>query len=160
MMLNHLSLFSGYEGFGLGLRLAGLPIRTVGYVEIDDYCQRVLQARMADGVLDNAPNSSETSPPAIFDQWPDWWTSSLRDSRASPIALPGPEPGSADPRNLWPDTARCVGEVGPRYVLLENVPGLIANGYGGTVVGQLAEMGYGVRWGVVISSRGRRSAPS
>ena len=33
-MLNHLSLFSGYEGFGLGLRLAGLPIRTVGYLEI------------------------------------------------------------------------------------------------------------------------------
>ena len=35
--------------------------------------------------------SSETSPPAIFDQWPDWWISSLRASRANPIASPEPE---------------------------------------------------------------------
>ena len=34
--------------------------------------------------------SWETSDAPIFDQWPDWWTSSLRDSRASPTASPGP----------------------------------------------------------------------
>ena len=38
------------------------------------------------------PQSSETSPPAIFDQWPDWWTSSLRASRANPTASPAPAP--------------------------------------------------------------------
>ena len=53
--LTHLSMFSGYEGFGLGLRLAGLPIRTIGYVEIDDYCQQILRARIRDGLLDWAP---------------------------------------------------------------------------------------------------------
>ena len=35
--------------------------------------------------------SSETSDAPISDQWPDWWTSSLRDSRANLIA--SPEPG-------------------------------------------------------------------
>ena len=50
-----MSLFSGYEGFGLGLRLAGLPIRTIGSVEIDDYCQRLIQVRSRDGLLDWAP---------------------------------------------------------------------------------------------------------
>ena len=38
------------------------------------------------------PRSYETSPPAIFDQWPDWWTSSLRASRANPIVSPELEP--------------------------------------------------------------------
>ena len=33
------------------------------------------------------PPSSETSAPPISDQWPDWWISSLRASRANPIAL-------------------------------------------------------------------------
>ena len=41
-----LSLFSGYGGFALGLRLAGLNARTVCYVEWDRYCQRVLQAQL------------------------------------------------------------------------------------------------------------------
>ena len=54
-MLTHLSLFSGYDGFGLGLRPAGLPIQTIGYVEIDEYCQKLLQARIRDGFLDWAP---------------------------------------------------------------------------------------------------------
>ncbi len=53
--LHHLSLFSGYEGFGQAQGQAGLPIRTIGYVEIDDYCQRILQARMRDRLLDWAP---------------------------------------------------------------------------------------------------------
>ena len=40
-----MSLFSGYGGFSLGLRLAGLNTRTICYVEWDKYCQQVIQAR-------------------------------------------------------------------------------------------------------------------
>ena len=40
--MNHLSLFSGYEGFVLGVKLAGIDVRTVGYVEIDPYCQAII----------------------------------------------------------------------------------------------------------------------
>jgi len=53
--MNVLSLFTGYEGFGLGLKLAGLDTRHVGYVEIDPYCQQVIQQRIEDGHLDWAP---------------------------------------------------------------------------------------------------------
>ena len=35
-----LDLFSGYGGFALGLRLAGLDATTVAYVEWDPFCQR------------------------------------------------------------------------------------------------------------------------
>ena len=57
-----------------------------------------------------------------------------------------------DNRNLWPDTLRVISEVEPRFVLLENVPGINVGdagrtAYGGTVVGQLSELGYDAEWG-------------
>lgn len=52
--MNHLSLFSGIGCTELGMKLV-LPIKTVLYCENDEYCQKVLKARMADGALDKAP---------------------------------------------------------------------------------------------------------
>lgn len=51
--LKELSLFSGAGGGLLAGRLLGW--RTIGYVEFNDYCQRVIQQRIADGFLDDAP---------------------------------------------------------------------------------------------------------
>ena len=48
-----LSLFSGAGGGLLASKL--LEWRTVGYVEFNEYCQRVIAARIADGHLDPAP---------------------------------------------------------------------------------------------------------
>jgi len=146
--MNELSLFSGYGGFSLGLRLAGMETRTVGYVEIDKYCQRIIQARIKDGFLDDGP---------IF---PDISTFNGNQCRGvvdiitagfpcQPHSVAGQRRGEADDRNLWPDTLRVIREVGPRFVLLENVPGILANGYAGTVVGQLSEAGYDCLWGCV-----------
>ena len=49
-----LSLFSGIGGGLLATRWL-LGFRCVGYVESDPFCQAVLQARIADGLLDPAP---------------------------------------------------------------------------------------------------------
>jgi len=54
-ILTELSLYTGYGGFSLGLRLAGLPVKAVCYVEIDRYRQKLIQARIKDGYLDDAP---------------------------------------------------------------------------------------------------------
>ena len=51
--LRELSLYTGAGGGVLGSKLLGW--RTVGYVEWDPYCQRVLQARIRDGFLDDSP---------------------------------------------------------------------------------------------------------
>ena len=51
--LRELSLFSGAGGGLLGGKLLGW--RTIGYVEFNEYCQQVLQARIRDGFLDDAP---------------------------------------------------------------------------------------------------------
>ena len=98
-----LSLFSGYGGFSLGLRLAGIPARTVCYVEWDRYCQRVLQARIADGHLDDAPIWDDIK---SFDGRP--WCGAVDILSAGfpcqPHSNAGLRRGADDDRNLWPDT--------------------------------------------------------
>ena len=54
--MNYLSLFSGVEGGGLAFQhLIEPKLKCIGYVEINDYCQRVIQQRIIDGFLDRAP---------------------------------------------------------------------------------------------------------
>lgn len=59
MALRALHLCSGYGGFELGLRLAGVPARTVAHVERDSYAASTLVARMEDKTLDRAPSPDD-----------------------------------------------------------------------------------------------------
>ena len=113
-----MSLFSGYGGFSLGLRLAGLNTRTICYVEWDKYCQQVIQARIEDGHLDDAPIWDDIK---SFDGRP--WCGVVDILSAGfpcqPHSNAGLRKGAADDRNLFPDTLRIIGEVGPRLVILD-----------------------------------------
>lgn len=148
-MTTELSLFSGYGGFSLGLRLAGLNAKTVGYVEIERYCQEIVKARIKDGFLDDAPIFGDIRLALS--------TGELRQFRGlvdiitggfpcQPHSHAGQRKGADDSRNLWPETLECVRQVAPSYVLLENVPGILSNKYAGTVIGQLAGIGYDCIW--------------
>ena len=46
--MRELSLFSGYGGFSLGLKLAGINTRTIAYVEWEKYAQEIIKARIKD----------------------------------------------------------------------------------------------------------------
>ncbi len=66
-----------------------------------------------------------------------------------PHSVAGKREGSADERNLWPEFRRVIGEIKPRWVLAENVPGLFSSDAGrffGTILADLAEMGYSTGW--------------
>ncbi len=52
--MNELSLFSGAGGGLLASRYL-LGWKTIGIVEYDKYCQKVLQQRQEDGLLDKCP---------------------------------------------------------------------------------------------------------
>ena len=159
--LNILDCFSGYGGFALGLRLAypDADFRTVCYIEWDRYCQQVIQARIEDGHLDDAPIWDDIK---SFDGRP--WRGTVDILSAgfpcqphSNAGLRKVARGLSDDRDLWPDTLRVISEVGPKYAILENVPGiLVGNGerpaYGGTVVGQLSEIGYDAVWRVISAA--------
>ena len=147
--LNELALFAGGGGGLLASRLLGW--NTVCAVEINPYRQAVLLARQADGVLDPFPIWDDVR---SFDGRP--WRGLVDIVTAGfpcqPFSVAGKRKGKDDSRNGWPDTIRIIGEVKPRFALLENVPGLLMDPYIHEIFGQLAESGYDARWRVLSAA--------
>lgn len=137
----------------MGSKLLGWT--TIGYVEINDYCQRVIAQRIKDGCLDEAP---------IFgDIWSFISEGFARSYQGmvdvvtagfpcQPFSVAGNSEGEFDPRNMWPETIECIRQVRPRFALLENVPGLLAHGYFGTILGDLHKSGFNAEWDVISAS--------
>ena len=150
-MLTGISLFSGAGGLDLAAKWAG--IKTVAYVEYDPYAQGVLMSRMRDGSLDAAP---------IFEDVRTFRGTSLRGSidvvsggfPCQDVSVAGKQEGIREGTRsgLWKEFARIIREVGPRFVLVENVPGLLLYGQLGIVLGDLAEMGFDAQWSVLSAA--------
>lgn len=143
---NVLSLCSGVGGLELGLELAVANARPVCYVEREAYAAEVLAARIAEGFLADAPIWTDL---ATFDGAP--WRGVVDCIAAGfpcqPVSVAGKRRAQEDDRWIWPDIARIIREVEPRFVFLENVPGLLIRGLG-DVLGDLATSGYDAEWGV------------
>lgn len=144
--MNELALFAGAGGGILGGHLLGW--RTVCAVERDAYAAQILAQRQTDGLLPPFPIWSDV---CSFDGRP--WRG-LVDvvSGGFPcqdISVAGNGLGIAGARSgLWREMARITDEVRPHYVELENSPLLVGRGLA-VVLGDLAEMGYDARWGVI-----------
>ena len=144
--LNELALFAGAGGGILGGKLLGW--RTVCAVEVDPYARSVLMARQNDGCLEPFPIWDDVS---TFDGRP-WRGRVDVVSGGFPcqdISTAGKGAGITGERSgLWREMARIIGEVGPRFVLVENSPALTSRGLG-TVLADLAELGFDAEWGVL-----------
>ncbi len=144
--MNELALFAGAGGGILGGLLLGW--RTVCAVEINEYCRDVLMQRQNDGCLEPFPIWDDIR---TFDGRP-WRGIVDVVSGGFPcqdISCAGKGKGLGGERSgLWSEMARVIGEVRPRYVFVENSPMLTSRGLG-SVLGDLAEMGYDARWGVL-----------
>lgn len=69
-----------------------------------------------------------------------------------PASLVGKRRGVADERWLWPETLRIIGELQPRYCILENPRALLSLQGGDAfrgILGEFASLGYDVQWDVV-----------
>jgi len=144
--MNELALFAGAGGGILGGHLLGW--RTVCAVEWEPYPASVLVARQNDGLL----------PP--FPIWDDIQTFDGRPWRGvvdvvsggfpcQDISSAGKGAGIDGERSgMWREMARIICEVRPRFVLVENSPMLTSRGLG-RVLGDLAEMGFDAKWGVL-----------
>ncbi len=152
--LSELALFAGAGGGILGSILLGH--RVVCAVEIDPYCREILLRRQEEGILPPFPIWDDVR---TFDGRP--WRGKVDCVSAGfpcqPFSVAGKQKAQADDRNLWPETIRVIREVGPRWCLLENVPALLTFSYYGTILGDLAESGFNVQWGVL--SAGTLGAP-
>ena len=148
--VRELSLFSGAGGGLLGTKLLGWT--HVGYVEWNEYCQRVIAQRIADGYLDSAPiftDVREFAQSGAADQYRGIADVVSAGFPCQPFSVAGKQAGADDERNMWPATVEVIRRVQPQSVLLENVPGLISCGYLGTVLADLAALGFVGRWGVL-----------
>ena len=130
------SLFSGIGGIDLGLERAGMEC--VGQVEFDPWCTQILEKHWPDtprwqDIHDLDPEELPAHD-LIAGGFP-----------CQPVSLAGARQAQDDPRWLWPEFFRIVRVVRPRYVLVENVPGLASAGMG-DVLGDLAEIGYDCEW--------------
>ena len=145
-----LSLFSGGGLGDYGLELAGMEI--VGQVEIDDYCQKILKLRWPD--VPKWRDIKSVTGKEIIEKCGriDLVSGGFP---CQPFSTAGKRTGETDSRHLWPHMARIIREIKPRYVLAENVPGLLSVSNGrvfGEVVRDLAESGYCVEWDCVSAS--------
>lgn len=138
-------------GSGIGsaaFRAIGLS-RTVCYIERDPYCQHLLQQRMRDGWLDDAPIWDDLT---TFDgsEWRGRVDFVFGGPPCQPYSCAGKQQRSADARDLVDDFVRVVREVGPRFVLVEEVPAFAAGPDGlGRLLGSLAEAGLDAEWQVL-----------
>lgn len=152
MTLRVLDLFSGIGGFSLGLERAG-GFETVAFCEIEPYCQKVL-AKHWPGV-------------PVYDDVKTITADRLRADGIIPDVITGGFPCQdvsaagkqsgidGDRSGLWSELARIIGEVRPRYAILENVTNLLAGDNGrwfGQVLGDLAALGYDAEWHCVSAA--------
>ena len=116
--MRELHLFAGSGGGILGGMLLGHE--PVCAVEIAPYCRQVLQARQDDGWLPKFPIYEDVKE---FDgkPWRDKVDVVAGGFPCQPWSQAGKRKGEKDPRHLWPEMARIVEEVRPRYVFAENV---------------------------------------
>jgi DNA (cytosine-5)-methyltransferase 1 len=147
--IRELALFAGSGGGILGGLLLGW--RTVCAVECDHYAASVLVSRQNDGILEPFPIWDDVR---TFDgsRWQGRVDIVSGGFPCQDISVAGKGAGITGERSgLWKEMARIVGEVRPRFVWVENSPALLVRGIG-VVVGDLAEMGYDCRWGIVSAA--------
>jgi DNA (cytosine-5)-methyltransferase 1 len=153
VLMRELSLFSGAGGGLLASKLLGW--RTIGYVENNEYCQKVLRQRIADCILDPAPIFGDIRK-FISDGYAESYSGMVDvvtgGFPCQPFSCAGKSLGKDDPRNMWPETIGVIRKVGPCFALLENVPGILAHPYFGTILGDLHESGFNVRWEIISAS--------
>jgi len=138
------SLFAGIGGFDLGLERAGMTC--AWQVEREPYAVRVLEkhwpnVRRHDDVCTFPPEEGNWEVDLICGGFP-----------CQDISVAGKGAGLAGERSgLWHEMHRIIGELRPRYVIVENVAALLSRGME-TVLGELSEIGYDAEWHVIPAS--------
>jgi DNA (cytosine-5)-methyltransferase 1 len=117
--MRHLDLFSGIGGFALAAqRVWGPEHEVVAFAELDPYCRAVLRKHWPDvRIYDDVrylKNRYYENIDLLTGGFP-----------CQPFSAAGQQRGEDDNRYLWPEMLRVIERYRPRWVLGENVPGII-----------------------------------
>lgn len=154
--LKVLDLFSGIGGFSLGLEQTG-GFETVAFCEIDPFPRRVIEKHWP-GVhcyedvrkldADTLRRDGIEQVDVITGGFP-----------CQDLSEAGKRKGiRAERSGLWGQITRLASELRPKFIIVENVSNLLAGPSGqpgawfGTVLGDLAEIGYDAEWHSIPAS--------
>jgi DNA (cytosine-5)-methyltransferase 1 len=141
-ILNVLDLFSGVGGFSLGLERAGM--RTVAFWEIASHAKRVLGKHWP-----RVPVHGDITKYDFEEGQAEVITAGFP---CQDISLAGEGTGITGERSgLYREVIRAIRVVRPKFAVLENVAALLSRGMG-TVLGDLAEIGYDAEWHCIPAS--------
>ena len=115
-----LDLFSGIGGFSLGLERAGFE--TVAFCEIDKYCQKVIKKFWDKKIYNDVKEITKQKLKSDGIEFPEIITGGFP---CQPFSIAGARKGTDDNRHLWPEMFRIIKEFKPRWVIGENVRGII-----------------------------------
>lgn len=143
-MMRYLSLFSGVGGFDLGFDRAGMEC--AGQVEYDEKARTVLARHWPDvkrlNDVKEVKGDEFGAVDVICGGFP-----------CQDVSVAGRREGLAGERSgLWFEFYRIIERVKPRWVVIENVPGLLSSNAGrdfAAILSGLVECGYGVAWRVL-----------
>jgi len=138
--MNHGSLFSGIGGFDLAAEWNGW--NNVFNCEWEEFPRKVLKhhfpnAKQYEDIKDFNANEYRGRIDVLSGGFP-----------CQPFSVAGKRKGSEDDRHLWPEMLRIIGECQPRWVVGENVRGLVSWSDGlvfETCYSDLENLGYSVQ---------------
>lgn len=139
--MKHLDLFSGIGGFALAAQWVwGDDHEVVAFCEKDEYCRQVLAKHWPDVPIvedirdvkatTHAHGDSESIVP-IHDKEGSWELGERIDIvtggfPCQPFSQAGKRDGRSDDRHLWPEMLRVIRLFTPRWVIAENVRGILS----------------------------------
>jgi DNA (cytosine-5)-methyltransferase 1 len=147
-MLRVLDLFSGIGGFSLGLERTG-GFKTVAFCEIEPFPRRVLAKHWPEVPCYHDVRELTADQLAADGIGIDVICGGFP---CQDISFAGKGAGLAGERSgLWSEYARLIGELQPRYAIVENVSALLSRGLA-DVLGDLAALGYDAEWHCIPAS--------
>lgn len=140
-MMTFGSLFSGIGGFDLGFERAGM--KCAWQVEIDPFCQKVLTKHWPDvpkyGDITQIGGNDLETVDLLCGGFP-----------CQDVSVAGQRAGLSGNRStLWSEFFRIIGEIRPKWVVVENVRGLYSSDAGrffGAILKDLASIRYDAEW--------------
>ena len=115
--MKYIGLFEGIAGFSEAADWKGWE--TIAWVEWNQFCQKILSQKY--------PNAKQhgdirTTDFTVYRGYCDILTGGFP---CQPYSLAGKRKGKEDDRHLWPEMLRAIREIQPRWIVGENVFGLI-----------------------------------
>jgi len=137
------SLFSGIGGLDIGFERAGFEIKW--QCEIDPFCQNILRKHWPEIPCHDdvtKMNIDNIEPVDVL----------IGGFPCQDVSIAGRKRGITGPKSkIWSEFFRIIKTIHPRWIFIENVPGLIRRGLS-TVLENLANIGYDAEWYTLSAS--------